>query len=271
MSRARPVPFRRAAAGFTLIELIGVLAIIAILAGVLAPNALRSLDRAAVKAETETVRRLGEQVELYVRTTGTVPTATNWTTTIGTYADLGTANIATNARQIARVFILDPAATPAPRALLLSGMRTGLALPTAANINTALRFQDIWGTADGSVPSTTSWAGWSAWSAVANSGDFLVIRRINLSAIYSTDLQNLTITLKNSGGTTASYVLVSPAGAAGAAQNVAAGATVILTAQKPKTRIDLYRTSGGGTLNYSYVLNTLGRTFEYDGTNWKPQ
>ena len=60
--------------GFTLIELIGVLAIMTILAGVIAPNALQSIERAAIRAEHQTLANLGEQVELYLRDQGALPT-----------------------------------------------------------------------------------------------------------------------------------------------------------------------------------------------------
>ena len=263
--------FSRAFAGFTLIEMIGVLAIMAILASVLTPNAVRSLDRAAVNAEVQTLQNLGTQVKLYLSANGTAPTPANWTVTVGNFADISPADIATNKRQMARVYLTDPAAVPTQRVIILSSMRSGLALPTAANINTALRFQDIWQTADGSLPTALSWGGWAAWNAVANSGEFLVIERVNLSPVYNTDLQSLTITLNNRGAATASYNIVLADGTVQLAVNVLAGGTAILPNRRPKERFNLYRAAGGVTLDYSYVLSTTGKTFDFNGVNWIPQ
>ena len=53
--------------GFTLIELIGMCVIMTILAGVIAPNAMKSIERAAIRAEDQTLTNLGGQVELYLR------------------------------------------------------------------------------------------------------------------------------------------------------------------------------------------------------------
>lgn len=259
------------AAGFTLIEMIGVLAIMGILAGVLVPNALRAIENAAVAAEVKTLHGLGDQVRTYLRTQGTPPPVATWTTALGTYADLSPADLATNKRQMNRVYLTDPASVPTQRVIILSSMRTGLALPTAANINTAVRFQDIWQTTDGSLPTALSWGGWAAWSAVAGSGSYLVIERVNLAPIYSTDLQNLTITLNNPTGTTASYNIVLADGTVQSAVNVPGGSTVTLPNRRARERFNLYRAAGGATLNYSYVLSSTGKTFDFNGTNWIPQ
>jgi len=261
----------RAFSGFTLIEMIGVLAVMAILASVVTPNALRSLDHAAITAEVQTLSHLGEQTKNYLRDQGVAPTPANWTTTIGGYADISPIDIATNKRQIARVFLTDPATVPTQRVIILSSMRAGLSLPTSANINTAVRFQDIWQTADRSVPTAISWGGWAAWNAVANSGDFLVIERVNLTPVYSTDLQNLTLTLNNRGAATASYNIVLANGTVQAAVNILAGGTAVLSNRHAKERFNLYRASGGVALDYSYVLSTTGKTFDFNGVNWIPQ
>ena len=182
MKRLHQHPDIGRSAAFTLIEMIGVLAIMAIMASVLVPNVLRSMDRAAVRAEAETLKALGEQTKQYLRANGIAPTAANWTTTIGTFADIAPIDIATNKRAMARVYLLEPTIAPATaqRAMILSTMRVGLALPTAANIGTAAQFNSLWQTANNAVPSTASWGGWSAWTAVINSGEYLLIERINL-------------------------------------------------------------------------------------------
>jgi type II secretory pathway pseudopilin PulG len=259
------------AAGFSLLELVGVLAIMAILAGVVAPNALRSIERAAIDAETRSLANLGEQVKLALRANGTAPTPANWVATLSAYADLSPAELTANRRGVNRVYLLDPAATPAPRVIILSSMRSGLNLPAAANISTAARFQDIWQTPRGSLPTSASWSGWAAWGNVANSADYLVIERVNLTPVYNTDLQSLTLTLNNKGAGTASYNLVLADGTVQAAVNVPAGATAILANRRPRERLNLYRSAGGAALDYSYVVSASGRTFDFNGTTWLPQ
>jgi len=275
MSPRAPAPARRDARAFTLIELIGVLAIIAIMASIIAPNMLRSLDRAAVRAEDETLARLGEQIQLHLRDQRTLPTEANWTTAIATYSDLAAIDIQRNRRLNNRLLVLDTSATPNPRALLLSSMRTGLALPSAATVRA--NFQTVWQTADDQVASTLNWAG---WSAVANSGDYLVVERINFRPIYLEDLQTYTVTLNNTSGSgggstptpvTASYRVVYASGATAATVNLASGASASVTGLRKGDRLDLYAASGGSTLNYTYMVSTTGRTIDFSGTQWAPR
>jgi prepilin-type N-terminal cleavage/methylation domain-containing protein len=263
-------PRSHPAAAFTLIELIGVLAIMAILASVAVPNALHAIDRAAASAETQTMANLGQEVKYYLRDQGVAPTAANWATALAAYADLSPAGVAANSRNPARVYVADPAGAPPQRVLLLSSLRGGLDLPPAAAIDPAA-FQQIWQTPDGTVPDPSSWPGWNAWGAVAGSGAFLVIERVNLAPVYDTDLQSLTISLNNRGPATVSYNLVQPDGTIQGSVDVPAGGTVTLSHQVPRVQLNLYKTGGGVALNYSYVVSTTGKTFDFNGTDWLPQ
>ncbi|HEX3728896.1 MAG TPA: prepilin-type N-terminal cleavage/methylation domain-containing protein [Opitutaceae bacterium] len=259
----------RSAGAFTLIEMIGVLAIMAIMAGVIVPRALHSIDTAAISAESQTLANLGGQIPLYLKDQGAAPTAANWTTALAAYAGLSPTNLSANSRHVNRVYLADPASNPSQRVMILSSMRASLRLPAA--INGAAAFQTIWQTADGAVPDPSSWNGWSRWANVAQAGDFLVIERVNLLPVYETDLQSLTLTLNNRGAGTTSYNLVLADGTGQATVNVAPGGTVILSNQRPKVRLNLYRAAAGGGLDYSYVLSTTGKTFDFNGTDWIPQ
>jgi prepilin-type N-terminal cleavage/methylation domain-containing protein len=273
-----PRPLARArgiAAGFTLIEMVGVLAIMAIMAAVIAPSAFRSLDETAVRSEAQSLSNMGSQVTLYVRQNGFAPTPLNWTTTLATYAGLSPTDIATNSRQNNRVYLADPASNPPQRVLILSSMRPGYALPTPANIATAAEFAQIWNTPDGSVPPQASWAGWAAWGALANSGNYLVIERVSLAPAYAP--ATYTFTLNNRSNilpaipSTASYSLVLADGTVQSA-NIPPGANATFVNQIPViTRISLYRSSGEVNLNYIYAVGTTGKTIDFDGTNWIPQ
>lgn len=263
-----PLRFRTATAAFTLVEVIGAMAIVAILAAIVVPTTVRSIDRAAVRAEAETLRALGEQVRLFLRQTGAAPSPTTWTTDLAPYADRAPAQLQLNSRQNNRTFILDPAASPAPRALILSSMRAGLAVPTSAAINTALRFEDIWQTPDGHVPSIASWSGWSAWHAVNGAGDYLVIERIALRPIHLTDLRAVAVALNNRDSVAATYRVVPAHGPAHAPQTLAAGGSVVLTSLRPRDRLDLFR-PGHAAPDYSYTVNLQAPpTFEFEAGRW---
>lgn len=286
MKTSRGHLLHRCCAGFTMIEMIGVLAIMAILASVLVPNGLRSLDRAAITAEAQTVHNLGEQVKSYLKTNGVAPVAATWAQNLGAFADLSPADIITNKRQMARSYIYEPTAPAAPqRVLIISSMRKGLAPPLTTDLNTVARFDQVWNTADRLVPAAgaNSWAGWAPWRATGNGGDYLVMERVNLASVYNTELQSLTVTLNNKtpiaaappapavAATNGSYVIVLANGTVQPRQPVVAGASVVLTPLRPRDRIDLYRVAVGGSPDSSYVLSTHSKTFDFNGTNWLPQ
>jgi prepilin-type N-terminal cleavage/methylation domain-containing protein len=309
MKTTSPQPRQTGKFGFTLIEMIGVLAIMAILAAAITPNALRTLDRAAVRAEADTLHNLGEQVKLYLRDNGIAPTAANWNTVLATYASLSPADLLYNRRQnipdvppndprtqtdvvyangrnfITRVFILEPVVFPAlpTKAMLISSMRNGVLLPAALLPTpnpsiSAVDFASVWSTPDGYVPVVPGWAAWN------NYAQFLVIERINLAPVYSTDLQRLTITLNNKTpvaavppapavpATDASYIVVLANGTAQPRQTVAANTSTTLPPLHPRDRIDLYRVTSSGFPDSSYVLSAGSKTsFDFNGTNWLPQ
>lgn len=287
--------------GFTLIELIGVLAIIAILAAVIAPNAVRTLDRAAVVGEDETVARLGEQLQLYVReqirkdpatsskwlpTTGPLATDGTWATAIGTYSDLSTVEIQRNRRGGARMLVFDPAsngALPSARALLLSSMRDGRNLPGTVAA-AAANFQTIWNSSDEEIPFLLNWQGWSRTpdgnnGYRATDGEHLVVERINLQPLYLDEARVLTITLNNasrSGGTGGT----GPSGSDASyqvfwARGGFSGPYTIRSTDVPVVRKDLHRGDRidlfdpNGVLNYSYAVNAEDRTLEFDGVQWR--
>lgn len=277
MKNQSPSPRLRRAA-FTLLEMIGVLAVMAILAAAVAPNALRTLDRVAVRTEATTLRSVGEQVKIFLKTNGWPPglnpniaNRLSWDQDLRAFTDISQADLLTNKRQMNRSYIYEPGASPR-RVLILSSMRTGLALPTAANLNTTALFDNVWNTADGSVPPAgNSWAGWAAWRNTLNgtAGDFLVIERVNLSPIYNTELQTVTITLNNKGTAVVSYNIVGQLPA-----NILPAAAPVPVSCRPGDRLNLYLAAGGTTLDYSYIVpvGSKGRTFDFtDTTRWVPQ
>ena len=96
--------------GFTIMELIGAMAIIAILAAVLAPSVVDGIDRAYAAQEEANVRSLMEALEQHVLQNKRIPreTVADWTTAIAAYADLGRDDVEFNPRGYRRGLYIDP-------------------------------------------------------------------------------------------------------------------------------------------------------------------
>ena len=256
MKRASSSPFPHAASAFTLIEMIGVLAIMAIVASVLVPNVLRTMDRAAIDAEGKTLDALAEQVKLYAKINGAPPALATWQTDLATLADLAAVDIVTNRRGMARVYILDTSANPVPRLMIVSSMRGGLPIPTI----TAAQFQTVWQTADKAVP-----AGWPTWTAVSGSGEQLLIERVNLRPVYQANPAAVTITFNTAEATVAgTYSFRAP----GATLDSGPFAVVPSRSFTPGTVLTLY---SNGLPSYTYAVGTVFRTFDLKGAIWIPQ
>ena len=245
-------------AGFTLMEMIGVMAIMAILAAVIMPTGLRSLERAAVRAEADTLRELGEQVRLYARDLGALPGAATWTTDLTAsvrYSSLNTTEVLTNRRQINRLYVVDAANS---RAMIISSMRAGVALPTYGQVSGS--FQTVWNTAANTVPAS---AGWTAWNA--SNVEFLLIERINCRR----ETQTFPVSLKNntpaSPNTPVTYetISITGAGTGGGSINSGSLATPML---RTGDRVNLYRP--GSILDYTFIVGSQGASFEFNGTTW---
>jgi hypothetical protein len=191
----------------TLIQLIGVLAILAILAGVVVPLSLRKLDQIASDKETAELKALGEAFVASVMRNRYVPCHTNWAQAIASERGVNLTDVTSNLRRQPRVFLVDPALrigtrvagqdysqdsagsviTNAsghvippinPRMILLSSI--GVPLPAGITNGVPASTNDfnaIWNVADGALPGGGLWTGW------AGARD-LKIQRINLSGAF---------------------------------------------------------------------------------------
>lgn len=97
-------------AGFTLMELIGVMAILAILAAVLAPSLTDGIDRAYAAREAESLKNLSEALEQHVLTSRSIPRQTPavWSAAVASYTDLGVNDVLLNPRGFRRAMYVDP-------------------------------------------------------------------------------------------------------------------------------------------------------------------
>src|SRR2546422_6527290 len=99
----------RLRAGWTLIESIAVMAVLAILAAMIAPTVIKRVDRAAWTKETADLNAIGDAFTQSILRTKKIPDASSWATFIATnQASFPVSSILTNGRRYARAFLIDP-------------------------------------------------------------------------------------------------------------------------------------------------------------------
>jgi prepilin-type N-terminal cleavage/methylation domain-containing protein len=176
--------------GFTLLEMIGALAIMAILAAAVVPRVIKSMDRAAYTKEAADLKAINDALVLQILSTKSIPSETTWAQAVAGWTMRPVTNITTTPRGHARAFLIDAGGwanslpytqgtngATAPtnaRVMIVSTIACDLSL-TSAKLATA-NFTDIWNTPEGSKPST-----WSAWPG---NGADLLIQRINLEPLF---------------------------------------------------------------------------------------
>jgi prepilin-type N-terminal cleavage/methylation domain-containing protein len=102
-----PLAYRLASpAGFTLVEMIGVLAIVAILASFIAPNVINQLKAAKRDAEDEQLATIAKGIELYVRQTRSFPATL--TVLSPDYVPIALGQLTTNPNGFLRYFFVQP-------------------------------------------------------------------------------------------------------------------------------------------------------------------
>jgi len=195
MKTSSPQPRPTGPHAFSLIEMIGVLAIIAIMAATITPNALHMIERAAVHSEADTLRSLGEQSKLFLKANGWAPgmkpgaSPPTWYQDLGAFADINPEDIRINKRQTQRLYVSDPVAST-QQVLIISNMRRpDVLLPSTTQISNY--FKNIWDTPEGKVPGTQPGLpaqGWGSWND--DNVEYLVIERVNLTSVSKVDLQS---------------------------------------------------------------------------------
>jgi len=117
VNRSRRIPSVRAlrsrqhligTRAFTVVELIGVLAIISVLAAAIMPNVIRRIDRATLQRETSDLAAMGNGLVRYVETAKIIPATNVIAQAIATYSDLALSQITNTPRKFRRLVLVDP-------------------------------------------------------------------------------------------------------------------------------------------------------------------
>ena len=92
--------------GFTLLEVVGVLAVIGILAAMILPNFLSRIEDTTRTAESGSLKAIAEAVELYLRETHAFPATLSALSP--DYVSFGDAQLSQNRRSFPRYYVLHP-------------------------------------------------------------------------------------------------------------------------------------------------------------------
>ncbi len=120
--------------GFSLIEIIGVMAIMAILISAIAPALVQKVKRAYTQKEQKSLENLADALKEAIIRTQTIPSALTWSTTLAPYVAVPQNDIITSENGNRR-YIVDPAATdifPLPYDQQIHFRNTPTSLPTTA-------------------------------------------------------------------------------------------------------------------------------------------
>jgi type II secretory pathway pseudopilin PulG len=184
---------RGGAQAFTILEMVGVLAVVALLAVAILPNVIRQMDRAAWTRETADLDSIADALQQSILRSKTIPNHANIPAAVANELALPVNAITTNPRRHARAILVDPAlringatlpytqtaainiiAPQSARLMIVSSLST--ALPVASGILSSNDFNDIWNTAENTKPGT-----WTSWTG---KGEDLRIKKINLGPLF---------------------------------------------------------------------------------------
>jgi len=186
---------------FSLIEMVGVLAVIAITAAMLIPVLTKTTDSAVASQETVSLQSFGTALQNNIMRNRAIPSPTTWASVVAGELGLTLSNVTSNVRQQARLLLVDTngfgsltlpysqtaAGTPnpltnstLPRLMIVTSL--GKALPAILGTNgfpTATNFNALWNCPSGVIPTNSPWNTWTGNAADVN------VQRISLSTLFA--------------------------------------------------------------------------------------
>jgi prepilin-type N-terminal cleavage/methylation domain-containing protein len=165
--------------GFSLIEVIGVLAVLSILLATLAPMMIAGYDRAARDREQRELESIGRAIHQHILRNSQIPDAAGFPTAVANQLGWTTTSVTNNPRGLRRAYVLDPRLTnhfPIPfnqsplgltnlpnveLGILILGT-IGEPLPNgvvSGFASSQIAYSNLWNLAEGSLPADWTWAG----------------------------------------------------------------------------------------------------------------
>jgi prepilin-type N-terminal cleavage/methylation domain-containing protein len=200
--RSCVIPTRRPGrrGGFSLIEVLGVVTILAILAVLLVPSVVQETDQATLNQEIANLNSFSNALVQSILQTQTIPTTTGMAGAMASNLPLPLIEITNNSRNFARSFLVDPnmllngltkaalpyvqttnGANPPPfnnaRLLIVSTLGTANP-PNPTGPVSPTTFSNLWSTPAYTKPTDPTWKAWNG------NGRDVVIQRINLQPLF---------------------------------------------------------------------------------------
>src|SRR5438034_7361415 len=99
---------RKSQSAFSLIEMIGVLAVIAILLTIIAPSFVRQMDKTAGDQESTALKSFGDALQQSILRNRYIPSDADWASAIATETGVDIASVTNTPRRQPRFFLIDP-------------------------------------------------------------------------------------------------------------------------------------------------------------------
>ena len=253
--------------GFSLLEMIGVMAVMAILAGALAPSIFQMIEEGYQGAEAQSIETVAQAFQDYVQYTKAIPRdrAEDWTAAVADYAGLSPNRVRFNDKRFERRLYIDPdffgggsggsgvffsqeqglSSMPAsPRIMLVSSLDGEV----RTRLNTAARFDDVWNQVSG---------------ARIQESKTVFIERVNLAPLFKR------VVLSNANTSQSGFVLEAGSeGSIAAASGGSDGVRTIYVVAGSKLSLRAAPYPGGATMRQLIVDRDLSLRYETDGVTW---
>lgn len=257
---------KKSARGFSLLEMIGVMAVMAILAGALVPSVFQLIEEGYQAAEKESMAAIAGSLRSHIVQNKSIPTSDSrtWATAVAEYAAMAPIRVLKNDKGFTRVLYFDPrfftsvdsrfggynqtlglATKPvSPRLMIISS----LSGEVSANLSSAEAFSQVWDQGP---------------KLLIEESKSLFIERVNLGSLF------LRVVLNNAHKSQVGYVLEDGsegpvAGISGAAD----GSRTVWVLAGTALSLNVAPYPGGITQRQTIISVARSMRYQFDGSDW---